>query len=106
MWLNAFTKNEGERNMRQHNLYITECVYNAISRNTLFELDVREALNKFRRDDWGDLCESDKELNRIAKCEGGRIFAAYKTCEGRLYIITDNAKACPASTTILFAYEH
>ena len=72
MWLNAFTKNEGERHMRQHNLYITECVYNAISRNTLFELDVRDALNKFRRDDWGDLCESDKELNRIAKCEGGQ----------------------------------
>ena len=58
--------------MRQHNLYITECVYNAISRNTLFELDVRDAINKFRRDDWGDLCERDKELNRIAKCEGGQ----------------------------------
>jgi len=57
-------------------------------------------------DDWGDLCEDDKELNRQAKINGGRILAAYTTDNGKVYIITDDAKAVVKVTTVLYASEY
>ena len=54
--------------------------------------------------DWGDMCRSDRELNDSAVKSGNdRILAAYETCEGKIYIITDRDRSY---TTILFAADY
>lgn len=39
--------------------------------------------------DWGDLCDDDKRLNDLAIESGDRIFSAYNTSFGKIYIITE-----------------
>ena len=41
--------------------------------------------------------------NNAVKTDDGRIFAAYDTSEGKVYIITEHDRS---ATTILFAYEY
>lgn len=53
---------------------------------------------------WGDLCDEDKQMNEDAiKTGEDRIFAAYNTTQGKIYIITEWDRSY---TTILFADEY
>lgn len=92
--------------MKEHNFYMTAEVSRVLSNSNKFAMEAADALSRFSCSDWGDLCESDKELNRRAETEGGQILAAYSSCEGRIYIITDDTNANPKITTMLFAYEY
>lgn len=47
--------------------------------------------------------EEDKQMNDDALSTGNRIFAAYHTCKGKIYIITEWDRS---ATTILFADEY
>lgn len=53
--------------------------------------EVREALDRHFRGDWGDLCKSDREQNEAALEHGDRrFFSAYHTQAGtRFWIITE-----------------
>lgn len=54
--------------------------------------------------DWGDLSKDDKELNKTALNWGeGRIFSAYETDVGSIYIITESDRS---ATTILLPEEY
>lgn len=51
---------------------------------------VMECLCRHHHGDWGDLCAEDKEANDIAhRTNDGRLFSAYNTDQGKLWIITD-----------------
>lgn len=75
----------------------------------------QRALQEFRRDelwdclvkhmanDWGDLCQEDKDLNDQAVRQGGRILSAYTVRGKKVWIITE---ADRASTTILLPDEY
>ena len=53
--------------------------------------------------DWGDLCDDDKRLNDLAIESGDRIFSAYNTSFGKIYVITE---ADRSYTTIMRAEEY
>ena len=39
--------------------------------------------------DWGDMCDEDKKANDDALKDGDRIFSAYTTPLGKIWIITE-----------------
>ena len=78
---------------------------------TDFAEDVMDALGRFGRCDWGTICEEDKAVNDAALKHRERILAAYPTCKGSIWIITDayhEGKPLAESnqTTILFPDEY
>ena len=91
---------------KEYRYYVTAGINAAIERDAHFAKEVFLATNRYAAHDWGDLCEDDKELNRRAKTCGGRILAAYPSTRGRVYIITDDTKANPQITTVLFVDEY
>ena len=60
-------------------------------------------LRRHASGDWGDLCPSDKALNREALRNGSRIFSAYEVEGRRFYVITESDRAV---TTVLLADEY
>lgn len=53
--------------------------------------------------DWGDLSDDDKAENELSLEEGFRLFSAYDTSAGRLWIITE---ADRSATTLLLPEEY
>ncbi len=70
---------------------------------------VLDCIEKHSGGDWGDLCEDDKRLNDDAleaerKGEAtDRIFSAYETAVGKLYVITEWDRT---ATTVLLPEEY
>ena len=86
--------------------YMTCGISADMDNDNAFACEIGTFINRFTNADWGDLCEEDKELNRAALKEGGRVLAAYTSSKGRIYIITDDTKANPQITTVLYASEY
>lgn len=83
---------------------ITKKVMKKIEEDDVFSDEVQKATMRFLGHDWGELCESDKEINDKALKSGKeRIVARYVTSLGAIYIITE---ADRSATTILFATEY
>lgn len=82
---------------------ITYGVNDAVAENTDFAIEVHNAMTRYCNKDWGDMDEEDKQMNDDALSTGNRIFAAYHTCKGKIYIITEWDRS---ATTILFADEY
>jgi len=86
------------------NVVMTRTVNDAIADNSKFAKEVTVALKRYASKDWGDMDESDKQLNDNAVATGeDRILAAYKTGKGKIYIITEWDRSY---TTVLFADEY
>lgn len=69
-----------------------------------FMQEVLTALSRFKKKDWGEMSEDDKAANDSALLHGDdRVFAAYETSKGKVYIITEYDRS---ATTILFAHEY
>ncbi len=83
---------------------ITNKVMKKIEEDDVFADEVQKATMRFLGHDWGELCESDKEINdKALKLGKERIVARYVTSLGAIYIITE---ADRSATTILFATEY
>jgi len=83
---------------------MTKRIAEQMTVNSVFEKDIQDALLKYCKCDWGVLCEDDKAVNDYAVKDGGyRIFAAYETSEGNIWIITE---ADRSATTILWPDEY
>jgi hypothetical protein len=78
-------------------------VSNACEKSYKFFVEVLEALNRYAKCDWGDLCSEDKQANEDALANGYRILAKYDTSEGPIYIITEWYRSV---TTVLFTDEY
>lgn len=87
----------------------TATLNNAMSENKQFASEVRSALQRYVVKDWGDLCEEDKQTNEDALQypDDLYILAVYKTCKGKIYIITNriSEEAGDNATTICFPDE-
>ena len=87
----------------------TATLNNAMSENKQFASEVMSALQKYCNKDWGDLCEEDKQINddALQYPEDLYLLAAYKTCKGKIYIITEriSENAGDNATTICFPDE-
>lgn len=68
-----------------------------------FSKEITVALQRFTNVDWGEMDPEDIEANNEALRNGERLFAAYETSEGKIWIITE---ADRSATTILFPDEY
>ena len=68
-----------------------------------FSKEITVALHRFTNADWGEMDREDIEANNEALRTGERLFAAYQTSEGKIWIITE---ADRSATTILFPDEY
>lgn len=82
---------------------ITLKVKEDISENEKFEKEIHECLKRYKVCDWGDLCDTDWKRNDEALKSGARIFAAYITSMGKVWIITEPDRS---ATTILYSGEY
>jgi hypothetical protein len=73
-----------------------------ITRNALETIppnDVRLALARHAKGDWGDLCEDDRQENELSLKEGYRLHSAYAAADGTTFwIITEADRSV---TTVL-----
>ena len=84
-------------------LVMTQGIKAETDRNPIFIKEILTALDRYKANDWGDLSDNDKEANEEALKYGDRIFAAYNTTKGKIYIITEWDRS---ATTVLFASEY
>lgn len=87
-------------------MYMTRQIAMDASSDTKFHSELLTVVLRYTENDWGDLCEEDQTVNREAIKYGGRILGAYTTSKGKIYIITDDTKAEPKITTVLYANEY
>ena len=87
----------------------TATLNNIMSENKQFANEVMSALQRYCNKDWGDLCEEDKQTNEDALQYPDDLYllAAYKTCKGKIYIITEriSKNAGDNATTLCFSDE-
>ena len=69
----------------------------------LDEAWVAELLARHQGGDWGDVAAEDRRLNDQALKNGARLFSAYETAAGRIWIITE---ADRSATTVLLRTEY
>lgn len=84
-------------------IVITSGVDDAIRSDFKFFGDMKTALSRYSKCDWGDLCEEDKQANDEALTCGERLLGKYPTSCGDIYIITEWDRSV---TTILFPNEY
>lgn len=85
------------------NILKTIGINEAMKEDNKFKYEVISFFTRYMAQDWGDLCDSDKEENEKALLNGNRILACYHSKKGKVYIITE---ADRSATTIMFASEY
>ena len=83
--------------------YLTPGVVASIRESPIFCREVNHALERHEESDFGDMSTEDIFANLSAVARGDRVFSAYDTSKGRLWIITE---ADRSHTTILFPSEY
>lgn len=82
----------------------TQSIYFKCYKDEKFSKEVKDAFERYIKCDWGDLNESDKEMNDSAvENNNDRILARYNTSIKPIYIITEYDRSM---TTILFRDEY
>lgn len=87
-------------------VFITRGIDALMTESDDFLRELVDIGKRYRLCDWGYICNEDKALNDEAvKSNTGRTLAAYETCKGKVWIITD---FCPPRniTTILLPEEY
>jgi hypothetical protein len=83
---------------------MTRRINDKIASSTRFAKEIITALKRYAICDWGDLIDCDIQLNDNAVKKGqDKILAAYKTSQGKVYMITEWDGSV---TTLLFADEY
>lgn len=82
----------------------TRGINNMVADDVTFAKEVLSCIRRYKMQDWGDMCDEDKQMNNDAvKYHNNRIFASYNTSKGKIYIITEYDRSY---TTVLFANEY
>ena len=82
---------------------VTPGIYGAMVSSREFALEIMHAMQLFCHGNWGRMSEEDKEMNELALKDGGRLMGTYKTCKGKVWIITEAGRSV---TTVLFPREY
>ena len=83
---------------------MTRGIADKIEENKEFAKQVTYFFGMYLNHDWGDLSDDDKEQNDFnVQGEEGSLMGAYKTCEGKIWIMTSYDRSV---TTILFPDEY
>ncbi len=84
-------------------LVITSGIQNIINEKPSFRYELVNYLNRYLNEDWGEICDGDKQMNDAAIKTNERILASYDTTKGNIYVITERDRSY---TTILLRNEH
>jgi len=84
-------------------LVATAGINNRIADDVSFAKHVTDALGRFLRNDWGDMCDEDRQHNDEALKTEMRILASYGTGDDHIWIIKD---AYDGPVTILYPSEY
>lgn len=69
---------------------MTRGINNCIADDENFSKEILKAFLRYKKCDWGEMCQEDKEMNDEAvRSENDRILAAYETSKGKVYTITE-----------------
>lgn len=92
------------RKFKLGQVVVTKTINDIIADNERFAKDVTVALQRYRNCDWGEMDEEDLKSNNIAVETGeDRVFAAYQTSKGKIWVITEWERSY---TTVLFPDEY
>jgi hypothetical protein len=83
--------------------YLTSGVNEKAADSAKFSAELLDCLRRHISGDWGDMSDDDKSTNWEALRDDLRIFSAYETTAGKIWIITE---ADRSATTILFPAEY
>jgi hypothetical protein len=81
-----------------------ECVITANAKDALIPEDVKVAVDRHARGDWGDLCQSDWKENEISLAQNLRLFSRYKDRSGICFWIITEADR--SATTVLLPTDY
>lgn len=84
-------------------LVMTSGIRNIINEKPSYQYELVNYLNRYMNEDWGDLCDDDKQMNEDAIRNNERLLASYVTSGGNIYIITERDRSY---TTILLRSEY
>ena len=85
-------------------LVASKAIAVAMEEDNKFLREVHGALDRYITRDWGEMEEEDKAMNDEALESGkDRIFAAYDTSRGKIWIITEWDRS---ATTVLFPEDY
>lgn len=88
-------------------IYQTHCISAEAERSDMFRNDINCCLNRFFRQDWGNICEEDREENISAIEHKDMVLAAYPTCLGEIWITAESRSGEDFDTvTVLFPGEY
>lgn len=81
-------------------------VNNTIKENEQFAREIISALQRYVNKDWGDLDEEDKQTNEDALQYPDDLYllGAYKTCKGKIYIITNRISETAGDNAITICF--
>lgn len=72
-----------------------------------FKAEVIIAIGRFFNNDWGDVCEEDKESNADAIKYNEMVVASYETSEGEIWVTAESEKGqCYDKVVVCFADEY
>ena len=81
-----------------------QTVITATAKAVLSPEDVRIALLRHSRGDWGDLCSDDRKVNERGVLDRGMILSSYQSADGvKFWVITDPGHDC---TTVLLPEDY
>lgn len=74
------------------------------AKDVLPQMEVDIAINRHLKGDWGDVCQSDWQLNEDALKQGDRLLSVYHTQDGeKFWIITESDRS---ATTVLLPSDY
>lgn len=82
---------------------VTPGIYGAMKASNKFTSEIIHAMQLFCLGNWGKVSVEDKEMNDLALKDGGRLMGTYRTCKGKVWIITEADRSV---TTVLFPREY
>lgn len=74
------------------------------AKDVLPRVEVNAAIKRHLQGDWGDVCQSDWQLNEDALKQGDRLLSVYHTQDGeKFWIITESDRS---ATTVLLPSDY
>ena len=90
-------------------IVVTYGISEAMKENDRFAAEVNLSLQRYAVKDWGSVSDNDKQMNEnaIRYPDDLYILAAYETCKGKIWIITNRISETDGdnATTVCFPSE-
>ena len=91
---------------KKMSFYMTSGIAADMDSDSMFAMQVANAIHSYTVNDWGVMGGEDFETNVKAMENGGSVMGVYPTKRGRIWIINDDALAEEMTVTVLYPHEY